>query len=99
MISPVSVRDAHVSDIPVIEAVIRVICRFTPEEADGFASSLPGHSEGEARGRLWLIAGDGMWAGHLSPEAGPGVWNLRFLGVRPEARRQGVARALMAEVE
>jgi ribosomal protein S18 acetylase RimI-like enzyme len=40
-----------------------------------------------------------MGAGYLSPEPGPGVWNLLFLGVRPEARRQGVARALIASVE
>ena len=95
----VSVRDAHVSDIPAITAVIHGIGLFTPEEADGFASSLPSHFEGETEGRVWLITEDGMGAAYLSPEASPGVWNLLFLGVRLEARRVGLARALIGEVE
>ncbi|WP_196053687.1 GNAT family N-acetyltransferase [Paracoccus lichenicola] len=41
----------------------------------------------------------GRRRGYLAPEPGPGAWNLLFLGVRPEARRRGVARALVAEVE
>ncbi len=100
MTETISVRDAHVSDMSAIEAVIRGIGLFTPEEADSFASSLPGHFAGEAEGRVWLLAGEGAGAAYLSPEpAGPGVWNLLFLGVRPEARRRGVARAVIAEVE
>ena len=99
MTNPVSVRDAHVSDMPALSAVIHGIGLFTPEEANGFASTLPGHFEGGGEERTWLLAGNGQGAGYLSPEPGPGVWNLLFLGVLPEARRQGVARTLIAEVE
>ena len=49
---------------------------------------------------MWLLAEGGQAAAYLAPEAaGPGVWNLLFLGVLPEARRRGLARALIAEVE
>ncbi len=99
MTNPRSVRDARASDIPALAAVIRGIGLFTPEEADGFAATLPGHFEGGGEGRTWLLAGDGLGAGYLAPEPGPGVWNLLFLGVRPEGRRQGVASALISEIE
>lgn len=98
-----TVRDARATDIPALQAIVHGVGLFTPEEAQGFASSLPGDFEAEAagsgEGRLWLLADGGEGAAYLAPEIGPGVWNLLFLGVRPEARRQGVARALVAEVE
>lgn len=94
-----SVRDARSSDIPAIEALIRGIGLFTAEESAGFASSLPGHFNGSDEGRIWLLAGEGQGAAYLSPEPSPGVWNLLFIGVLPEARRGGIARALIAEVE
>jgi ribosomal protein S18 acetylase RimI-like enzyme len=97
------VRNARVADIPDLEAIIRELGLFTAEEAQGFAETLPGHFEALAAatqdGRLWLITGDGAGAAYLAPEPTPGVWNLLFLGVRPEARRRGAARALVAEVE
>ncbi len=101
MTHSVPVREAHVSNIPAVAAVIHGIGLFTTEEADGFVSSLPGHFEDKTKteGRVWLVAGDGLGAAYLSPEPSPGVWNLLFLGVLPEARRQGVARAVIAEVE
>ncbi len=99
MTNPLSVRDAHISDIPALSAVIHGIGLFTSDEAEGFAASLPGHFEGETEGRVWLMTPDGMGAAYLSPESSPGVWNLLFLGVLPEARRKGLARALISEVE
>ena len=94
------VRDAQPDDIPALQAVIRNIGLFTPEEADGFAGTIPGHFASPSQGHLWLLADDGQGAAYLAPEAaGPGVWNLLFLGVLPEARRRGLARALIAEVE
>lgn len=94
------VRDARADDIPALQAIIRGIGLFTPEEADGFAGTLADHFAAPSEGHVWLLADDGQGAGYLAPEAaGPGVWNLLFLGVLPEARRQGVARALVAEVE
>ena len=94
------VRDARADDIPALQAVIRGIGLFTPEEADGFAGTIPDHFAQPGEGHVWLLADDGRGAGYLAPEAaGPGVWNLLFLGVLPEARRQGVARALVADVE
>jgi ribosomal protein S18 acetylase RimI-like enzyme len=94
------VRDAQPNDISTLQAIIHGVGLFTPEEAEGFASTIPDHFAQPSEGHVWLVAGDGQGAGYLAPEAaGPGVWNLLFLGVRPEARRQGVARALITEVE
>lgn len=94
------VRDAQPDDVSALEAIIRGIGLFTPEEADGFAGTLTGHFADPEEGHLWLLAGEGQGAAYLAPEpAGPGVWNLLFLGVLPEARRHGVARALITEVE
>lgn len=94
------VRDAHLDDIPALQAVIRGIGLFTPEEAEGFAGTIPDHFAQPSEGHVWLIADNGQGAGYLAPEAaGPGVWNLLFLGVLPEARRQGLAHAIITEVE
>jgi ribosomal protein S18 acetylase RimI-like enzyme len=94
------VRDAQPDDISALQAVIRNIGLFTPEEAEGFAATIPDHFAEPSEGHVWLLAGEGQGAGYLAPEAaGPGVWNLLFLGVRPEGRRQGLARALVTDVE
>lgn len=103
MSQPIPVRATGVTDLSVLQAVIRGCGLFSPEEAEGFARTLYGHFEIEAGSsgeeRLWLLADEGAGAAYLAPEPGPGVWNLLFLGVRPEARRRGVARALVAEIE
>lgn len=99
MTHPVSVRDARASDIPAIAAVIHGCGLFSPAEAEGFAGGLPGHFDSPPEGQLWLVAGDGQAAAFLSPEPAPGVWNLLFLGVLPDARRRGLARALVAGAE
>lgn len=94
------VRDARADDTPALQAIIRGVGLFTPEEADGFAGTIPDHFAQPSEGRVWLLADEGLGAGYLAPEAaGPGVWNLLFLGVLPEARRSGTARALVAEAE
>lgn len=100
MTNQARVRDARADDIPALEAVIRGIGLFTPKEADGFAGTLPDHFAQSGEGHAWLLADNCQGAAYLAPEAaGPGVWNLLFLGVLPEARRQGTASALIAEVE
>lgn len=96
------VRDARAADVPAMERIIRTVGLFTPEEAAGFVETLQSHFEGSRRSsdpHLWLIADDETGAAYLGPEPSPGVWNLLFLGVLPEARRRGVARALVAEAE
>lgn len=92
-------RDAHLEDISALEAIIQGVGLFTPEEAQGFAGTLADHFASPDEGHLWLLAGDGRGAAYLAPEVGPGVWNLLFLGVLPEGRRQGIARGLVAEIE
>lgn len=93
------VRDAQSDDVPALEAIIRGVGLFTPEEADGFAGTLADHFATPNEDHLWLLADDGQGAAYVAPEAGPGVSNLLFLGVLPDARRQGTARALVDEVE
>ncbi len=93
------VRDARPDDTSALEAIIQGVGLFTPEEADGFAGSLADHFASPDEGHSWLLASDGQGAAYLAPETGPGVWNLLFLGVLPEARRQGIALALVVEVE
>lgn len=93
------VRDARADDASALATIIRGVGLFTPEEADGFAGSLAGHFTAPEEGHAWLLADDEQGAAYLAPEAGPGVWNLLFLGVLPRARRRGTARALVAEIE
>lgn len=94
------VRDARPDDIPALQAVIRGIGLFTPEEAYGFAGTIADHFAQLGQGHVWLLADKGQGAGCLAPEAaGPGVWNLLFLGVLPQAQRRDVARAIVAHVE
>lgn len=95
----VRVRDARADDILALEAIIRGVGLFTSDEVDDVANSLADHFATPAEGHLWLLANHGQGAAYLAPEPMAGVWNLLFLGVLPEARRQGVARALVAEVE
>ena len=100
MTNQARVRHAQPDDIPALEAIIRGVGLFTSEEADGFAGTLADHFAEPEEGHVWLIAGEGQGAAYLAPEtAGPEVWNLLFLGVKPEGRRQGLARGLITEVE
>lgn len=100
MTSQAWVRVARPDDIPALRAVILASGLFAPEEADSFADTLSDHFASPHKGAMWLLAGDGQGAGYLAPEtAGPGVWNLLFLGVLPTARRQGLARAIVVEAE
>jgi ribosomal protein S18 acetylase RimI-like enzyme len=56
---------------------------------------LSGQSE-----ELWLIAGDGTGLAYAAPERmTDGTWNLLLLAVHPNAQRQGLARALVHQVE
>ncbi len=102
MTDPIRLRDARPSDLSALEAVIRGVGLFTPDEAAGFAETLPAHFD-EARapgtGPFWLVEEEGGGAAYVAPEPSPGVWNLLFLGVLPSRRRRGVARALVVEVE
>jgi ribosomal protein S18 acetylase RimI-like enzyme len=92
------IRDAAPSDAPALAALIRDCGLFSAQEAEGFAATLP-DTLAPGSERRWLLIAEGEAAGLLGPEPGPGVWNLLFLAVRPEARRRGLARALLAHVE
>ncbi|TNC44606.1 GNAT family N-acetyltransferase [Rubellimicrobium rubrum] len=91
--------DQQTTDTLALAAVIQGCGLFMPEEAENFIGSLPEHFASKGEGRVWLLAGEGAGVAHRSPEIGPGVWNLLFLGVLPEQRRRGVARALVAAAE
>jgi GNAT superfamily N-acetyltransferase len=95
-----AVRSARATDIPALDRIIRDLGLFTPDEAEGFAASLPGHFQAlPPAGPIWLIAENELGAAYLAPEPQPGDWNLLFLGVLPNGRRTGVGRALVAAAE
>ena len=83
----------------ILHAVTRACGLFSPDELQQMAADLDAWTAG-GTDRTWLRAADGQAAAMLAPEPmAPDVWNLLFLGTRPEARRAGRARALVAAAE
>jgi GNAT superfamily N-acetyltransferase len=93
------VRRAQAADISALENIIRNVGLFTPDEADGFATTLVAHFEApDFDEPIWLISEAGG-AAYLAPGPTPDEWNLLFLGVLPETRRTGLGRALVVATE
>jgi GNAT superfamily N-acetyltransferase len=93
-----TVRRAVAEDAEAIIAVAETSGLFGPEEMEAFAPMI---RDGVAGGALWLVAGpDVQGAAFAEPEAfAEGVWNLRFIAVRPEVLRGGHGAALLAGAE
>ena len=101
MTQTITPRAATGADIPALAAIIEGSGLFTPEEAAGFAATLPGHFDAPEAGHRWSLAGRGapIAAAYLAPETPEGVFNLLFIGVVPQARRRGSGAALLREAE
>ena len=71
---------------------------FAPDELAFMADDIAAWAEG-GTGRRWLIHDDPdpQGAAMLAPEPMSGdAWSLLFIATRPDGRRRGVARALLA---
>lgn len=101
------IRPATRSDLAAVEAIARRTDMFSEPELAHFTAELAAllgpQPEREADPRALLLAeGSGavLGAAYLAPEAMANrVWNLLFIGVRPEHRRHGVASALIEGFE
>ena len=97
------IREARVSDRTAILSVAETCGLFGPEEIDVFSETFDDwRSDDPDDPRLWLLA-EGEpppGAAFLAPEImSDNVWNLLFIGIRPERQRGGVGRALFAAAE
>ena len=91
------VRDAVRSDAEGIVALAAASGLFDEGDLAAFAPMIREGVGGEA---LWLVAGDTEGAAFAEPEGfADRVWNLRFIAMRPGARRGGGGSALLAAVE
>lgn len=89
------IREATPADAGVLLAIAEASGLFGPEDLAAFDPIIREGIGGEA---LWLVAAGG--AAFAEPEAfSDAVWNLRFIAVRPEARRKGEGAALLAAAE
>lgn len=93
------IRPAAPADGAALLSIAEASSLFEPPELAAFAEDLAGWRPADGDPRLWFCAGDRA-AAHAAPEPmSGGVWNLRFLATRSEARRRGLARALVGAVE
>ncbi len=97
-----TIRSAAANDLTALMAVARHTGLFTPDELDGFIQMTGAHFAEPGMDHHWLAAEttEIIGAAYISPEEmADGVWNLWFIGVKPEAKAKGVGSALLAEAE
>ena len=89
------IREAIPADADAIIAIAEASGLFGPDDLAAFAPMIREGIGGEA---LWLTGGGGAAMAEAEPFADR-VWNLRFIAVLPEARRQGTGAALLRAAE
>ena len=96
-----TVAVAGADDIADIARPIRECGLFSPDEAEGFVDMLPDLiAEEGAHWRILRRAGRVAGACYLSRERmSEDVWNLWFIGLRPEDQGGGGGSRLLAEAE
>ena len=97
-----TIRAATSADQPVLMQIAEACGLFTPDEIVGFAEMTAGHFADPPEDHHWLLAetNKAVGAAYVTPEAlADGVWNLWFIGFRPDAQAKGHGSALLAEVE
>lgn len=89
------IHEATPADADAIIAIAEASGLFGPEDLAAFAPMIREGIGGEA---LWLTGDGGAAMAEAEPFADR-VWNLRFIAVLPQARRQGTGAALLAAAE
>lgn len=89
------IREATPADAEDVFAVAEASGLFGPEDLAAFAPMIREGIGGEA---LWLTGEGGAAMAEAEPFADR-VWNLRFIAVLPEERRQGTGAALLSAAE
>ncbi len=100
--TPLTIRAAQAGDIPVLMDIAEACGLFAAEELAGFADMTQGHFADLPPDHHWLLAETTIpiGAAYVTPEAlADDVWNLWFIGFRPEAQAKGHGSTLLAEVE
>ncbi|WP_425040737.1 N-acetyltransferase family protein [Primorskyibacter sp. S187A] len=93
-----TIRDMQPSDIPYVQDLLTTIALFPPEMLPDFFAATSGQP-----GQLWLVGeADGQIQAMCFAQAedlAQNVTNMRALGVRGAAHRQGWAARLVAALE
>ncbi len=94
------IRPARAEDAVRIREIAAGTEMFRPDELDWFGAMIATQLA-EPGKAIWRVAGPGPdGAAYAEPEPmAEGIWNMRFIGVAPAARRTGLARALIGEIE
>ncbi|KIT15911.1 GNAT family N-acetyltransferase [Jannaschia aquimarina] len=91
-----TIRPARAADAGHIRIIAETCGLFAPEEVPLLLETFAPEATGS--GTAWFLSPHG--AAMVEPEPfSAGLWNLRFIAVRPEARRGGEGRALVATAE
>lgn len=98
------IRNASRDDLEPIKAVAVDTGLFSPDEVSVFDEMLPAAIDGLRPDDVWLILEDGqggvVGAAYYAPEPfSDRLWNLYFLGVRPDRQGEGGGKALVDTVE
>ena len=89
------IHEATPADADAIIAIAEASGLFGPDDLAAFAPMIRAGIGGEA---LWLTGGGGAAMAEAEPFADR-VWNLRFIAVLPQVRRQGTGAALLRAAE
>ena len=102
-IKPDTIRPAAPDDMPALMTLIEAVGLFPPDEIEELRGMLTDYFAGTGgEEHFWITDDDGGLAGvaYYAPERmTEGTWNLYFIGVHPDHRREGRASALLDYVE
>jgi ribosomal protein S18 acetylase RimI-like enzyme len=100
---PTTIRPVAPHDMDALMALIEAVGLFPPDEIEELRGMLTQYFAGTGGDdHFWITDDDEGLAGvaYYAPERmTEGTWNLYFIGVHPDRRREGRASALLAYVE
>ncbi|UWR22594.1 GNAT family N-acetyltransferase [Sulfitobacter sp. S190] len=103
-----TIRTPQTADKPALMALAEATGLFSPEELGGMDHMMTTYFAGEAEpGHFWIVDDAGPQEGgirgaaYCGPEsfAGPGVWNLYFIGVYPDDQNAGRGSKMLHHIE
>lgn len=102
--SPARLRVAQPGDAAAVRAIALDNGLFTPRDIGTFDDALSDYFEHTPEGHQWIVVeqtdGDVVGAAYYASEPfGDRVWNLYFIGVRPDHHRAGIGGQLATHVE